>query len=260
MHGKARAIAPSLATLGLRFLPSPPIDTDRFGTFTRDIARTGSQREALIAKARAGLVLVPEAQFAIASEGAFGPHPEFALVPGDLELVGLFERRTGEAIVGTHLTAETNYRQAAVHSWREAEIFASEIGFPGHALIVRSERGGPVLAKGVDRVGDLRRWLEQLGQVWLETDMRADRNPLRMEAIRFAAEDLKARLLARCPRCRFPDWVPLARGGRRCGGCGSATHDIYVEEKRCRACHFSDRRVLNPDRQADPALCVSCNP
>ena len=39
MHSKERVIIPALAPLGLEFLPSPPIDTDRFGTFTRDIRR-----------------------------------------------------------------------------------------------------------------------------------------------------------------------------------------------------------------------------
>lgn len=80
MHGKERVIIPTLAPLGLAFLPRPPIDTDRFGTFTRDIRRAGSQKEALAAKARAGLAAAPEADYAVASEGALArpakSHPQ----------------------------------------------------------------------------------------------------------------------------------------------------------------------------------------
>ena len=56
MHGKGRVIEPAFAPLGLRFLAAPSIDTDCYGTFTRDIGRAGSQRDALLAKAQAGLV------------------------------------------------------------------------------------------------------------------------------------------------------------------------------------------------------------
>jgi hypothetical protein len=48
MHGKRAAIEPPLAALGLRFSHSPPIDTARFGTFSREVARAGTQRETLM--------------------------------------------------------------------------------------------------------------------------------------------------------------------------------------------------------------------
>ena len=51
MHGKERVIAPLLAeALGLDCLVPSAFDTDRFGTFTREIARTGSQLDAARAK------------------------------------------------------------------------------------------------------------------------------------------------------------------------------------------------------------------
>ena len=42
MHGKERAIAPVLARfLGLKVEVAPGLDTDAFGTFSREAARTG---------------------------------------------------------------------------------------------------------------------------------------------------------------------------------------------------------------------------
>ena len=73
MHCKHRVIEPVLARLGLRFQPPPFIDTDCFRTFTREIGRSGSPRQAVLAKAQAGLHLCHAADFAIASEGV-GPH------------------------------------------------------------------------------------------------------------------------------------------------------------------------------------------
>lgn len=52
MHGKEQAIAPPLAALGIR-IESTAIDTDRFGTFSRNVPRSGNMLEAARSKARA---------------------------------------------------------------------------------------------------------------------------------------------------------------------------------------------------------------
>lgn len=264
MHGKEKAITPPLTALGLRFAETPPIDTDAFGTFTRDVARTGDQREALVAKARRGLELAPAAQFAVASEGAFGPHPRLPFLPSGLEMVGLLERATGKAIIGQHLTLETNFAQVEAHSWSEAEAFAGRIGFSEHAMVVQVSRNGPVLAKGVQRLVSLRELIEphveSAGSVWLEADMRAHLNPTRMAAIALATEDLARRIRSRCPRCRYPDWMPQIEHGRPCGWCHGPTLDAWVEQWRCDSCGHAVENVIEPDRPAQPGLCTTCNP
>ena len=51
MHGKERVIAPILEQgLGLRVALALGLDTDRFGTFSREVERTGSQLDAARAK------------------------------------------------------------------------------------------------------------------------------------------------------------------------------------------------------------------
>lgn len=264
MHGKERVIIPALAPLGLAFLPRPPIDTDRFGTFTRDIRRAGSQQEALAAKARAGLAAAPGADYAVASEGAFGPHPAFPFIPSGFELVGLIERQSGAMIVGRYLSLDTNFRQAQAQSIDEVESFAQAIGFPGHAIVLMAGQNGPIIAKGVsDRkrlVAQARASIAREGSIWLEADMRAHRNPQRMASISLAAQDLLRALTARCPSCDYPGWTPRTEDGRPCRWCASPTCEPWIEVRQCGKCGHVAERCLDPERRAEPGHCSICNP
>ena len=264
MHGKEGAIEPALAELGLRFLSLPAIDTDRYGTFTREVARSGSQREAVFAKAQAGLDLSPGADFAVASEGAFGPHPDIPFVPSGFEMVALLQRRTGAAVIGRHLTTATNFMQAEARGWPEVDGFAERIGFPAHGMVVMASKHGPVLAKGITDEDALRSVctprLNGPGSVWLETDMRAHLNPTRMEAIGVATADLVRRLQARCPACAYPDWTPQVRGGRPCAWCNGPTGEAWKEVYLCEACGHGAERFIDPERKGEPGHCSYCNP
>lgn len=264
MHGKARVIEPPLADLGLAFLPVPPLDTDRFGTFTRDVARAGSQHDALLAKAQAALALVPEADFAVASEGAFGPHPQIPFLPSGYEMVALVERASGRAVVGRDLTTHTNFAQTEVRNADDIARFAAQIGFPDQAVVVMHGSDGPVVAKGIADAAALDAAVAPLlaaaGCAWLETDMRAHRNPVRMRAIAVATTDLVRRLLARCPQCGYPDWTPRYLPGRPCAACGDPTIEAWVETCRCAGCGHLSARCIDPDRRAEPGHCATCNP
>jgi hypothetical protein len=57
-HGKERVIAPALASaLGVEVRHVQGFDTDQLGTFSRDVPRAGSQREAARRKAEIGMRL-----------------------------------------------------------------------------------------------------------------------------------------------------------------------------------------------------------
>lgn len=264
MHGKMQVIETALAVCGLRFLGSPSVDTDRFGTFTREIARAGTQYDALLIKAHAGLDRVPDADFAVASEGTFGPHPHLPFLAGGFEMVALLERRTGKAIIGRHLSSNTNFMQSEARCWHEVEVFAARVGFPGHAVVVMQSREGPVIAKGVIDPTLLKSICHDLiassGSVWLESDMRAHLNPTRMRAIGAAAEDLLRRLQARCPHCRYPNWIPRLRGGRPCQSCGGPTSEAWTAEFLCEECGYCVEDRIDSERFGAPAHCANCNP
>ena len=55
MHGKAAAIAPPLARLGIALVVPDGLDTDRFGTFTNETPRLGTMDDAARAKACAAI-------------------------------------------------------------------------------------------------------------------------------------------------------------------------------------------------------------
>lgn len=91
-HRKEQVIAPLFAQeFGVKVIVPAHFNSDYFGTFTRDIPRAGNQLTAARRKAEAVLELTGDT-LALASEGAFYPHPSFPFVGCDRELVLLLDR------------------------------------------------------------------------------------------------------------------------------------------------------------------------
>lgn len=84
-------------------------DTDRFGSFSRDVARNGSALDAARAKIAAAFKRVPQARVGLASEGSFGPHPQIPFLPVGSEIVLLIDRHSGLELSGHHLGPATNF-------------------------------------------------------------------------------------------------------------------------------------------------------
>lgn len=270
MHGKERAIAPLLARfLGLRVVVPEDFDTDRFGTFSRDLPRTGTPRETARAKITAGFERAPDARLGLASEGSFGPHPQVPFVSWGSEQVVLVDRATGLELVGRHEAPARHFAHAQVDSVDAALAFAARVGFPRQGVIVMGVAGGqptPAIALAKDAHDDdtlsaaVRRALAASGAASLETDMRAHRNPQRMRCIRRATVDLLRAWRSRCPACARPGFVVTARlRGRPCGGCDAPTRQVLADERRCAGCGHLERH-LRDDGPADPAYCDACNP
>jgi hypothetical protein len=270
MHGKERAIAPLLqAALGLRITVPRHFDTDRFGSFSRDIPRVGSPLDAARAKITAAFEQAPQVPIGLASEGSFGPHPQIPFLPIDSEIVLLIDRRSGLEIVGHHLTPRTNFSQVIVSATAAAAAFAKRIGFPAHGVIVIGTAGGqPVferlLWKNVETADDLvaavGEAIARCGSAHVETDMRAHRNPTRMRAIKWATIGLIRQFRARCPRCLRPGFVVTERlPGLPCAACGYPTDVTRAEVLVCRGCAWRVEKRLGAT-EADPGRCDRCNP
>jgi hypothetical protein len=271
MHGKESVIAPVLAeAFGLDCVVPAGFETDRFGTFTREIERTGSQLDAARAKIAAAFDHVPHARLAVASEGSFGPHPWVPFAPLGRELVLLVDRQTGLEIAGQDATMETNFAHVVVDRPAAALAFAERVGFPQHGLIVMGCRGdrpapdiallkGIVAAEALDR--SVRDVVALCGAVFVETDMRAHVNPTRMQAIARATRDLVRRFRSRCPVCAHPGFDVTERlTGLPCAWCGEPTRVLRAEILRCAACGHRVERSVGERVTADPGLCDGCNP
>ncbi len=271
MHGKERVIAPLLKQgLGLSVEVPPGLDTDRFGTFSREIARTLSPLEAARAKINAAFERAPHARVGIASEGSFGPHPFIPFLPLGQELVLLIDRDDALELTGQDASPATNFGHVVVAEISGALSFAERSGFPRHGLIVLGCRDG-LPAPDLALIKDIpdRRTLEaavgkviaQGGTAFVETDMRAHRNPTRMSAIGRATADLVRRYQSRCPVCAQRGFDVTERlPGRPCAACGAATRLIQHEVLSCTACSHRETRPAAASAAADPGSCDYCNP
>jgi len=267
LHGKQAIIAPVLEpATGCRVVHVPEVDTDRFGTFTRDVDRVGSQIEAARAKARAALVH-SGLQLALASEGAFVSDPIAGVIPWNIEIVLLLDARSGQEIVGM-AQGPARAGQGLARSPDELLQLARELGFPDHRLCLRPDHSeAPGVIKGLGTADELLHAFSQTlaqsarGQVFAESDLRAHCNPTRQAMIRRATEDLCARMLSACPACGLPGFALSGhRPGRPCRLCASATREPLAHLWSCGSCHHTEERRDGLPALADPARCDRCNP
>ncbi len=270
MHGKERVVAPLLRrALGLRVRLTPGIDTDRFGTFSRAIERTGSQLDAARAKIAAAFEMSPGARVAVASEGSFGPHPQIPFVPLVREIVVMKDRVSGLELIGHHAGMQTNFSHAVVADVTGAMAFADRARFPGHGVIVigcvdQQPAPGRALIKDIGDWADLQRAVETViatcGAACVETDMRAHRNPTRMRTIKRATLDLVRRFRSLCPICARPGFAITQRlFGLPCSWCGGPTIALKADVYCCEGCGYREERAVKA-AMADPGQCGECNP
>jgi hypothetical protein len=248
-----------------------PMDTDLLGTFTGEVERAGNALECARLKCDWSLKRLGEkVEFALASEGSFGPHPFIPFVPCDHEIMYFIDRRHGFHLHMSHLSPKTNYCMKAVDSLEDLQTFACAIQFPSHALILRpNDRDTKApLFKGVDSQAALEEAFKEClkhsseGKVWVETDMRAMFNPSRMEVIGELAAKMADRLATHCPKCSFPGWGKIrVEKGLKCSSCRSETDLVKLEIFGCVKCDFETiHGRADSLTQAEPKNCGYCNP
>ncbi|WP_323494116.1 DUF6671 family protein [Sphingomonas sp. 10B4] len=270
MHDKQKVVAPIVERfLGLRLEVTTGVDTDAFGTFSRDIERTGSQLDAARAKIEAAFERMPDLKIGLASEGSFGPHPYIPFCPVEREIVVLVDRTSDLELVGHHATLDTNFAHVVVNDIAAGLEFAERVGFPDHGVIVMGCRDGqPVpdltLIKDAATRDDLASALHEViakaGAAFVETDMRAYRNPRRMRAIKRATIDLARRASSPCPGCGRPGYAVTERlPGLPCSWCGEPTLLTKANVQSCVGCGWRVERAVEAVA-ADPAHCGECNP
>ncbi len=266
-HGKHAQIAPPLEqALGCDVLLIDSFDTDTLGTFTRDVPRAGTQRDAARRKAELGMALAG-LTCAVASEGTFGPDPFGGLVAWNVELVLWVDAARGLEVAGW-AQAPAHLVQDTVHDEGAFEALARAAGFPAQGLVLRPEHADhPRIVKDCATWPTLRaafhtlRDLAQGGAVFVESDLRAHRNPARREVIALAAADLAARLAQSCPRCASPGYgVVEGLRGLPCGWCGAPTSQLRGERLGCGLCGHGEERLWPEAQRADPGNCARCNP
>ena len=266
-HKKETLLAPIFQKkIGCQIIHIDSIDTDTLGTFTREIPRQGTQREAARKKAELGAELTG-CRFGLGSEGSFITDPWTGMMPWNMEMVLLLDMENGREVTGIAQGPGMSL-QGEVKDWESLEKLAAQAGFPYHHLIIRPDNADqPVTAKGISNTGDLRAAFEdalsksQRQQVFVENDLRAHCNPTRQAMIINAAHNLLERLQSACPACGLSDfWITGILHGKPCRSCGKPTRMPQGEQWSCTHCCYTETRERNNEPFAAPAQCEYCNP
>jgi hypothetical protein len=267
MHEKEELLRPLLSRAGLH-CQSVAVNTDEFGTFSGEIERVGSIRETLRKKIKAAVALVPHGRLFLASEGTFGPHPILGFFQTDLEALLFLDQKLEIEIYAEFLAADVIHDEAVLGPRDDFRAFLAKIHFPSHGVIVRPEGLFNPIFKGLHEERSVAQAMltsfmeSKTGRVVLATDLRANHNPSRREAIKRAGENLLEKLLSLCPNCQIPGFA-IARGipGLKCSGCGE--HSVIAKSVllECVRCDFSEERP-RPDGKTsiEPEECEHCNP
>lgn len=266
MHKKERVIAPIISMeLGLDpFVPE--IDTDALGTFSGEIERTDSPIEAARKKCHLAMELTG-CDLAISSEGSFGAHPHIFFARANDELVVLIDRKNNLEIMGRELSTDTNHDGTEAYSIQDTLDFALKIGFPEHGIILKDTQEEPKqIFKNIDSKEELTAFLEnwflEHQSIWIETDLRAMKNPTRMKVIEKATLNLTEKVKTTCPMCDCPGFSVIeAIPGLKCSLCLSPTQSTYAHKYKCQKCNYeSIKEYPNNKKEEDPMYCDRCNP
>ena len=265
-HDKLPLVEPPLAFHVGLIVDAVPVDTDRLGTFTGDVARSESAWDTAVAKARLGMHAA-RCSIGIASEGSIGPHPSAPFVNAAIELVVLVDDELGIVIGETEAGFDIIVVSADITAHDNVDELLRRGQFPAHAMTVRPAAGAvqPIF-KGIRTRHELGQAIRECAtassnaRAWVETDLRAHQCPTRRPIIARAAERLAARLASCCPECNTPGWgIVRLEFGLPCGHCGRDVPIARADVWGCAMCPAT-RIVDRAQAVADPARCEWCNP
>lgn len=266
MHGKERVIAPPLVqAFNAKPIVPTDFDTDALGTFSGEVSRNLSPKDAAILKCNMAMDRC-NLDLAIASEGSFGAHPSLYFTAADEEWLVLVDRKYNLEITVRELSLETNFASQQCNFRDELQAFANQALFPSHALIIRKSISDySYIQKGVtnwEQLFDGFKILEKYGSAYVETDMRAMYNPTRMGVIAKTTGKLIQLMQSLCPHCSAPGYsVKQVVSGLPCELCQQPTRSTLYHFYICQVCQFSTEKYFpNGKELEDAGYCDFCNP
>lgn len=265
-HGKEKVFSRLFSEINCEIVLAP-VDTDVFGTFSGEVKREKSPKATAIAKAHAA-AQASDTNFAVASEGTIGPHPQLPLITADIEWVAFVDRSRGlelaEHFVSTEIVAVTETWSPSL----DVEKLAAKANLPDHSLIALARDGLSFWSrKGIKTIEELNQAVadfHSLGwntELVFESDFRAMESPTRMKIIERAAGQLVSRLSTQCPECQIYGFGVVGyEHGLPCLGCGEVVPDVVSAERLgclvCMAVVIKPREVT----AVDASRCYNCNP
>lgn len=225
------------------FVPTD-FNTDKFGTFSGEVERQGTALDALRLKCKEAMKRYGF-YLGIASEDSFGAHPSVFFALADDEMVLLIDEKNGLEIIAREVSLETNFNAQKVNSYEQLASFAKQINFPSHGLILKdSEDKSAQIIKNIKDWETLKLLYESLSNyaetVWVETDMKAHRNPIRMRVIEKAIQNLLMKFNSLYSNCDTPCYdVQEVIQGLPYEWCHSPTQYILALHHKCKKCDYA---------------------
>lgn len=265
-HKKEQVIQkPFQETFNAKIVIPENYDTDELGTFTGEIPRLSTPYETVIKKAKDAAIKY-HFNYALASEGSFGPHPDNFFILADIEFMSFVDIDNDIVVVESEITSETNYSYKDITVHDEHQSFLNQVYFGTHGIIVKNMDNNAVLAKGVQQHDCLSKILQEAFKnakiVRLQTDMRAMMNPTRMNTIQRLTIKLIQRLQAQCKKCGSPGFGKIHTCDHLiCRLCGTKTEKYRSKILSCIKCDYEEKLSRDDGlQQADPRDCSYCNP
>jgi hypothetical protein len=266
-HEKEKIISPIFEKeIGVQCLVPENIDTDLLGTFTGEVERkydpiTTARHKCEMAMRQTN------ASLAIASEGSFGPHPSIFFVNANEEILVFIDKENDLEIIAKEISTSTNFNASLINNLRELKSFANKVGFPSHGLILRpSKENVTVVFKGITSwiklIEKFNYLVNNYGNAYIETDMRAMYNPTRRANIQIAANKLIEKIKTTCPECNTPGFgVTRIKEGLPCSFCKAETRSVKSHIYSCQKCKYEICKDFPYDKiEEDPMYCDQCNP
>ncbi|HEY0919661.1 DUF6671 family protein [Devosia sp.] len=179
----------------------------------------------------------------------------------------LWHRADGLEIVEQVIDPQPRFASCRVAGLDDLDIVFARFDFPRTSLVVSAAQGGSY-SKGLRTLPELIDAIRSAiarsedGHALVQTDMRANHNPRRMQTIGRAAEALAGRLSRHCPKCGSYGWGLVdVDCGLPCAACGTPTTLVKHEIHGCPACGHTVRHGRGDGVcAADPGNCLHCNP
>jgi hypothetical protein len=266
-HEKHRYIAaPLAAATGLIVEPFTEIDTDLLGTFSGEVERTMAPVDCAREKCRQAAAYFTEG-YLLASEGSFGPHPALGLLAAGEEWLVFYDIAEKNEVIIRDVTLDTCFRGERVVDEAACLLFLQQVGFPGQKVIVKSSQHQPErivknLAQATEVIEAMQEIVDQYGDCFIETDMRAMNNPSRQRHLLQLGTRLAEKLCSICEQCGWYGFsTTRVERGLPCGWCGTPTDGVLYEVSCCNQCGFEKEKYFPMGKQQeDPQFCNQCNP
>ncbi|MFY8004349.1 MAG: DUF6671 family protein [Chitinophagaceae bacterium] len=269
MHQKETAVETALSLVGLTLVVAKNIDTDSLGTFSGEKERELNPYETALAKIAMAKVYYPNDDLFLASEGSFEPHYAVPMLTVNTELLVLKDEKHNHIITGNEVTIETHFYKGAIDNEITLQAFAEKSNFPDYGIILKVETSEGLLKAVWKNATDFTQLLEQFEEakqvgntIFAETDLRAFKNPTRMQQIGKAALKLVSNMQSFCPQCQSPGFaVVRTQKGLPCEFCGLPTESVKALVKKCHNCGFEEVHQRTDGKLTeDPMYCGNCNP